>query len=500
MSDPVRDIVIAGGGLAGWYCAARLCHAMRGRALNVRVVRASAAGTAVDPLEVFCASTLSAAPVAHAELGIDERAFMRDCDATFKLATEYRGFGEPARNYFLPFGEIGARLEAVGFHQFIGRLMHAGREFSLDDFSVPSIAARHGRFAHPSRDPRSVLSTYEYAYHLDPEAYARFMRRFAENLGAVAVDEDLAGVDTADGATIRAITLADGTRLHADLFIDCSGARAVLLGEALQTPLQSWRAWLPCDAALVTRMPAPVDAPSYTRSLAQPDGWYWQVPLRSAVQAAMFYDSRALDGQTAQARAAAIFGAPSPGARQVQFENGMRHESWRGNCVAMGSAAAFLEPLAATGLRLIDDAVARLIGLFPDSRDMPLMAAEYNRLARAGYESARDFALLHHALSRRHDSAQSREPATPLPPSLSRRLELFRYRGRVLFQEDEIFEEAWWACACIGLGIRPQHFSIVAEQMTEDALLGQLSKIARLMRTAVDGMPMHRAYLREYLA
>ena len=500
MSEPVRDIVIAGGGLAGWYCAARLCHAMRGRALKVRVLRASAANAPVDPLEVFSASTVSATPVAHAELGIDERAFMRECDATFKLATEYRGFGGTSRSYFLPFGEIGARLEAVGFHQFISRLMHAGRELSLDDFSVPSIAARHGRFAHPSRDPRSVLSTYEYAYHLDTEAYTHFMRRFAENLGAVAVDQDLAGVDVADGATIRAVTLADGTRLEADLFIDCTGARAMLLGEALQTPFESWRAWLPCDAALVTRMPAPADAPSYTRALAQADGWCWQVPLRSSVQAAMFYDTRALDGQAAQARAAAFFGAPSPAARQVQFENGMRRESWRGNCVAMGSAAAFLEPLAATGLRLIDDAVARLVALFPDSRDMPLMAAEYNRLANAGYESARDFVLLHHALSRRDGSAQAREPAAPLPPSLSRRLELFRYRGRVLFQEDEIFEEAWWACACIGLGIRPRHFAILAEQMSEDALIGQLSKIARLMRTAVDGMPAHRAYLREYLA
>ena len=177
MSEGVRDILIAGGGLAGWYCAARLCHAMRGRALNVRVLRAAPAGAAVDPLEVFCSSTLSAVPLAHAELGIDERTFMRDCDATFKLATEYRGFDDASRGYFLPFGEIGARLEAVGFHQFIGRLMRGGREYSLDDFSVPAIAARHGRFAHPTRDPRSVLSTYEYAYHLDTQAYTRTAAR-----------------------------------------------------------------------------------------------------------------------------------------------------------------------------------------------------------------------------------------------------------------------------------------------------------------------------------
>jgi tryptophan halogenase len=198
--------------------------------------------------------------------------------------------------------------------------------------------------------------------------------------------------------------------------------------------------------------------------------------------------------EAAQAKAAAIFGAPAAAARQVQFENGMYRETWRGNCVAMGSSAGFLEPLAATGLRLIDEGVARLVGLFPDSSDMPLMATEYNRLLRAGYESARDFVLLHHALGPRGGAL------TAPPPSLSRRLELFRHRGRVLFQEDEIFEEAWWACACIGLGIRPQHFSILAEQMSEDELLGRLSKITRLMRAAVDGLPTHRAYLHEYLA
>ena len=491
MSEGVRNILIAGGGLAGWYCAARLCHAMRGRALNVRVLRAAPAGAAVDPLEVFCSSTLSAVPLAHAELGIDERMFMRDCDATFKLATEYRGFDDASRGYFLPFGEIGARLEAVGFHQFIGRLMRGGREYSLDDFSVPAIAARHGRFAHPTRDPRSVLSTYEYAYHLDTQSYARMLRAFAEKLGAVAVDEDLSRCDVADDGTIRALIAGDGTQLTADLFIDCTGARAALLGEALRTPFESWRAWLPCDAALVARRPAATDLPPCTLALAQDDGWIWQAPLRSGVETAAIFDSRAATREAAQTVAT----LPAP--REIRFENGMHREAWRGNCVAMGSAAGFVEPLASTGLRLIESEVSRFIELFPDRGGMPLVANEYNRVTGAAYDRARDFVLLHYVLSRRSGALWRDRPQ---PISLTHRLEMFRHRGSVVLHEDDIFEDAWFACACIGLGVRPAHFSILAEQMSEADLQARLAKITRVMQSAVEQLPTHRAYLQGYLA
>jgi tryptophan halogenase len=151
-------------------------------------------------------------------------------------------------------------------------------------------------------------------------------------------------------------------------------------------------------------------------------------------------------------------------------------------------------------LRLIDAEVARLITLFPDRGDMQLMAVEYNRAIGATYERARDFVLLHYLLSRRTDGALWRERAVPAPASLTQCLRLFRHRGRVVFHEDEIFEEAWWACACMGLGVRPEHFSILAEQMSEAEVLTQLAKIARLMRAGVDRLPAHRAYLEGYLA
>ena len=301
----IRQIVIVGGGLAGWYAAARLGHAMRGRRITLRVVHAAPSGAEPDPFDVFCSSTLPALHVAHAELGLDERAFMRECRATFKLATEYRGLTDPARSYMLPHGEIGARLEAVGFHQFISRLAHAGRALDIDEFSVPALAARLGRFAHPSQDVRTVLSTFEYAYHLDTQAYTRRLRALAQDLGAVAIDAELAGVELdADGTNIAALKLTDGQRLGGDLFIDCSGTRSALLGAALAVPFDSWQSWLPCDRAVVTSVAAFEPPAPFTRVAAEPGGWSWQVPLRDQLVQALIFDGKRVDADAVLNKAA----------------------------------------------------------------------------------------------------------------------------------------------------------------------------------------------------
>ena len=487
----IRNIVIVGGGLAGWFSAARLCHAMRGRKIQVRVVHAAPPGSEADPLDVLCGSTLPSIALPFAELGLDERDFMRATGATFKLATEYRDFGVARRAWMLPFGEIGARLEAVGFHQFISRLMLTGRDTDIDQFSVPALAARLGRFAHPSQDERSVLSTYEYAYHLDPQACTRMLRGFALKLGAVAVDAELAEVAcTEDGNRIASLKLTDGTKISGDFYIDCSGIRSALLGQALRVPFDDWSQWLPCDRAVQLRVPVSAPAPPFTSITALENGWWSRMPVRGAVDHTLAFDARTLEMEIARDMVAAQAGAGAK-PRELTFTNGRRRELWRGNCVAIGAAAGYLEPLVATGLRLIDDGISRLVALFPDDGSMQLMAREYNRTLSASYDGARDFAILHYLPGPR---------IAALPASLAHRVELFRYRGRVVLHDDEIFEEADWACTFIGLGERPGHYAILAAQMSEDEVLAQFAKIARLMQSAAQKLPAHQAYLDRYLA
>ena len=235
-----------------------------------------------------------------------------------------------------------------------------------------------------------MLSTYEYAYHLDTQAYTRMLRTLALRFGALAADGELAQVECdADGRNIQALTLADGNRISGDLFIDCSGSKAALLGAALGVPFESWQQWLPCDRAVVARVNALEPSAPCTRMTAETSGWSWQVPLRGKVEQAAFFE-----------RGVAADATRGPAqARTLSLANGRHRELWRGNCVALGAAAGFLEPLASTGLRLIDEGVSRLIALFPDRGSAALMAVEYNRTLGAMYDGARDFVLLHYLLS-----------------------------------------------------------------------------------------------------
>jgi tryptophan halogenase len=494
MSEPVREVVIAGGGLAGWYCAARLGHAMAGRQLRVRVLRAAPHGEDCDPLDALLASTLPSQVVAHEQMGIDERAFMRESGATFKLGTSFHGFSALKPSYVWPFGEVGARFEAIGFHHFVSRLKASGHSLDIDELSVPALAAELGRFAHPSPDPRSVLSTYEYAYHLDPQAYTRLLRGYAERRGVIGIEAGLADVELDASGRIAALHSGDGQRLEGDFFIDCTGMRSALLRQSLQVPFVGWAHWLSCDSAVLMRGKGSARPSPCTRVAAQPGGWVSEVPLRGGNEYALLFESARLSPEAAMQRLATGFAAASP-PRAVRFINGRLRELWRGNCVAVGAAAGFLEPLVGTGLRLIDEGIMRLVALFPDRGDNPRLAAEYNRLVGKSFDSARDFALMRYLIGRKEAM-----PVGDLPDTLASRFEMFRYRGRVMRNDDEMFEEADWASTFIGQGEYPSHQALLAGQASDADLLARIAKIARLMHTAVLQLPAHHAYLERYLA
>lgn len=493
MSDEIRNVVIAGGGLAGWFSAVRLAQGLRARRTQVSVVEAAPAGGEVDALDALCASTLPAQVLMHAQLGFDEREFMRGAGATFKLGTQFHDWAQPGASHVLPFGDIGARLEAVGFHQFLSRLFHAGQTPDIDDFSVAAQAIRQGRFAHPADDPRSVLSTFEYAHHLDIAGYTRLLRALAGRLGVQAIPGELRAVDRSpDGARIEALRLDGDRRVTGDLFLDCTGPRALLLGEALGVGFESWKQWLPCDRVLLADAPAADSAP-VTVARAHEGAWHCEVPLRGRVLHALLHASDRVPASAAEALLTNAVPGKAAAPRSHSLENGRRSDAWRGNCVAIGAAAGFLEPLGSTGLQLIDSGVARLLALFPDTTDLDLMAREYSRAIGAEYDGARDFVVLHHALGRTFRGGS-------MPDSLNYRRELFEHRGRVVLHDEEIFEEADWACAFIGLGVRPRRHALLADQPADAALNAQVAKISKLMRDAVQQMPPHRAYLERYLA
>src|SRR5690606_26410730 len=357
----IEHVVILGNGVAAWLAALSLRHFSKGR-IRVSVLQDPQA--AADP-ELECGPHAMPTLIElHRALAIDEREFMRATAATFKLGTRFAGWGGEGSDYFHPFGDTGATLEGIPFHQHWLRVL---KSEDLSQFSLGAVAARQARFVHPSPDPRSILSTLAYGYHFDPARYAGFIRARAETAGAVAIEGSLS--DTAlrasDGA-IEALVLEGGNRISADLYIDCSG-EGLLIGRTLQTPFEDWSAWLACDRALAGAHQTDDELAPYTTASAAEGGWLWQVPLQHRTERGYAYCSAHVSVERAleTLQSAAPNGGWMREPRVLRVKNGRRARFWTKNCVALGLAAGFLEPLEGTGLHLIHRGISRLTSLLP---------------------------------------------------------------------------------------------------------------------------------------
>ena len=491
---PLQHILIVGGGTAGWMTAAALAHKLAGLPIRISLVESEEIGT-VGVGE----ATVPHIRFFNSALGIDEAEFMRATKATFKLGIEFRNWGRIGDSYIHPFGAFGMAEDGVPFlHQWL-RARKAGLSHALEDFSLPVQAARRNRFAPPKQDPRSLYSTYSYAYQFDATLYGRFLRAFAEGLGVQRIEGRI--VDAAlDGASgfIQSVTLASGQTFGADLFVDCSGFRGLLIEQALSAGYESWQHWLPCDRAVAMPCESAEELTPYTRATALQAGWTWRIPLQHRVGNGHVYASAFIDdSQAEQALRDALEGAPLAEPNRLRFVPGKRHRQWIGNCVALGLAAGFIEPLESTSIHLVQLAIGKLLELLPFSGWDPLDAAEFNRAMDLEYERVRDFIILHYSATQRDDSPLWDHCRTMrVPDSLAHKLELFRDRGVVVNQRDGMFLEPSWIAVYLGQNIVPRKVDPLAERVAPERLSPRLSDMAGACRQAADSMPRHAAYLR----
>jgi tryptophan 7-halogenase len=496
----VRKVVIVGGGVAAWMSAASLVRAFAGQPLSIQVIEDSQA----RPESLDFSSEESALPAlraAHRLLGIDEAEFMRATNATFRLGTEFVDWNAIGQRWMHPCGEVGARLDTVAFHHHWLRVAkEEGAEF--ESFSLPAEAAKLGRFAHPAADPRSVLSTLSYAFHFDTALYARYLRRYAETRGVTRTEGAVSGVSLQGAAgLIESVVLENGERIEGDLFIDCSGFRSVLIEEALHIGYEDWTHWLPCDRAVaVASVSASVtELKPCTRTTARGSGWEWHIPLQDRIGSGYVYSSRYLsDDEAAATLASSPAGHASADPRLVKFTAGHRKKFWTGNCVAIGPAAGFLEPLASTTIHLIQSAVAKLLALFPDRSFASATIDEYNRLATVEYERIRDFLILHYCLSARDDTPFWRHVREmSLPPTLERKIGLFASRGRVVLYDDETFGESSWVSVFVGHGRWPKRVDPRAALVDANLTRERLRRMRVAIQQAAQAMPTHRVFMSE---
>ena len=486
---PVRRVVIAGGGTAGWMVAAALSRTL-GKNLEITLVESDEIGT-VGVGE----ATIPTLVTFHRLLDINEQEFMAATQATFKLGISFENWRQLDHKYIHSFGTTGTDHWTAGFQHFWlkGRERKLARDYG--DYCLELRASLENKFAHL---PRGGMN---YAFHMDASLYAKYLRRFSEGFGARRVEGKIVEVVAdAQRKTIQALRLDSGALIEGDLFIDCTGFRGLLIAQTLGAEWEDWSQWLHCDTAIALQTASTGEPVPYTRSIARDAGWQWRIPLQHRVGNGIVYGSRFIDEEHARRTLLEnVQGERLTEPRLIRFRPGQRRDTWRGNCVAMGLASGFLEPIESTSIHLIQRGVIRLLQLFPAAGINPSDVAEYNQQTRAEIEHIRDFIILHYHVNERTDSAFWRAcREMDIPASLRHRIELFRESARVFRIPNELFAENSWIQVMLGQGIVPRQHHPSADLMGDEELTAFLENIRRNIDQTVSRLPTHQAYLSTY--
>ena len=491
MSEPYakRRIVVAGGGTAGWMAAAALARTM-GDAIELTLVESEAIGT-VGVGE----STIPPVVTFNRVLGISEAEFMRATSATFKLGIEFTDWKVLGEKYFHSFGVTGRDHWSAGFQHFWMHGLARGHQAGYDDYCLELNAAYAGKFVHL---PDNRVN---YAYHLDATRYARFLRQLAEADGAVRVEGKIAEValDPASG-NIAALVLDSGRRIEGDLFLDCTGFRALLIEGALHVGYDDWTHYLPCDAAIAVQTASVRPPIPYTRAIAHDSGWQWRIPLQHRQGNGIVYCSRYLEREAALERLlSSIEGDRLTEPNMLRFVTGARRKQWHRNCIAVGLSGGFLEPLESTSIYLIQAAISALVELFPEREISPVDRDEFNRLIDLEYDRIRDFLILHYHATERDDTPFWNYCRNmPIPATLEERLAIYRENARLYRHDNELFSETSWFAVMHGQNITPSRYHPIADLLPAAELEARMAKMADMTRNCLRAMPTHQQFIDRY--
>ncbi|HEX8485916.1 tryptophan halogenase family protein [Sphingomonas sp.] len=495
MTDPHRrSVVIVGGGTAGWMAAAAFARFLP-RGTHIALVESEAIGT-VGVGE----ATIPQLRLFNASLGIDEDAFLRATQGTFKLGIQFDGWSSAGGSYIHAFGTIGRGWGLVPFHHYWLRHLQEGGTSSLWDYSASAQAAAKGRFARDPGRPELPSGT-AWAFHFDAGLYAAFLRRHAEAAGVVRHEGQVCMVERGDDGDIASVTLDDGRIVAGDFFVDCSGFRGLLIEEALHAGYDDWSAYLPCDRALAVPCETTRPLTPFTRATAREAGWQWRIPLQHRTGNGLVYSSEFLsDDRAAELLLAGLDGKPLADPRPLRFVTGKRRRVWVSNCVALGLAAGFMEPLESTSIHLIQSGIARLLDYWPGDRIDETDVADFNRRTDAEWLAIRDFLVLHYYANGRAEPFWQARRAAAIPETVAERIALFRANGRIGSHPDSLFTGVGWLQVMIGQGIAPAGYHALADVLPAAELANFLSLSARHAAHVADKMPTHEAFIAAHCA
>ncbi len=497
MVQRIDKVVIVGGGSAGWMAAAVLARAM-GPLLEIELIESDAI-----PIVGVGEATIPQIHLVNRFLGFDEDEFIRRTQASFKLGISFEGWGPPGERYIHAFGDIGLPLGMQPFSQYWLKSRAGGGASSLWDYSLNARAAYAGKFDRIAKVGETRLDGIKYAFHFDATLYARFLSDFAQERGVRRTEGRVVDVKLrSDDGFIESLQLENGAMISGDLFLDCTGFRALLIEGALQTGYEDWSAYLPCDRAVAVPSTAGGPMRPYTQSLARPAGWQWRIPLQHRTGNGHVYCSAHMSDDEATALLLDhLEGEALAEPRVIRFTTGRRRRFWSRNCIALGLAAGFMEPLESTAIYLVQAGISRLLGLFPDKACAPARVDEYNRQTVFEYERIRDFLVLHYKAAQRTDSAFWRACThMDIPQTLAHKIALFEQTGLVLREGQELFTEPGWLQVMTGQHIAAKSYHPQADLVPPQQLDGVLADLRKLIGQTVQAMPTHQDFIRQHCA
>ena len=492
----IERVVIVGGGTAGWMAAAALAKVLGSRGPGIVLVESEAIGTVgvgeatIPPITLF-----------NKLLGIDEDEFIRETRATFKLGIEFTDWLRVGHSYLHSFGLFGADMNGIAFTHYMLRAQAEGLSLDRDWFNAEAQAAHLGKFGRTPPGAPPTMPRVNYAFQFDAGLYAAYLRRFAEGLGVVRAEGKIVAVTRA-GDGIASATLDDGRQIAGDFFIDCSGFRGLLIEETLGAGYHDWSEWLPANRAIAVPSKRLAVLPPLTSTIARSAGWQWRIPLQHRTGNGYVFSDAFISEDAAMAELMAKLPTEATGEpRVLRFTAGYRRRHWVGNCLALGLASGFLEPLESTSIHLVQAGLAKLLALFPQGDNDPALAERYNSEMAALYEGIRDFIVAHYALTEREDTDfwRSRR-AMALPDSLQARLHRFRSRGEVGAGGMELFRDSNWFAILDGQGLNPQGYHPVADAMPPELLRERLGQVRAAIDRRVAGLPSHEEALAAIVA
>jgi tryptophan halogenase len=485
----VKRVVIAGGGTAGWIAAAALVKQL-GPLLDITLVESDEIGT-VGVGE----STIPTSRRFHQLLGLDEATFMRETQASFKLGISFENWTREGERYFHSFGQIGRQASWMAdFHHFWLEAQAQGLGGSLADYSLETQAAQ-GQRVEAGPDTRA-----QYAYHLDATRYARFLRRLSEPAGVRRVEGKIARVEQApETGFLTALVLESGERIEGDLFLDCTGFRALLTEGTLQTGFEDWGRWISTDSAFAVQTEATASPIPYTRAIAHQAGWRWKIPLQHRVGNGLVFCSEFLSPDAVRQQLLdAVEGKPLTEPRLIRYRTGQRRKTWNKNCIALGLSSGFIEPLESTSIHLIKTAVTRLIQTFPFAGIGAAQVERFNAQSRHEMEAVRDFIILHYHLNARDEPFWARCRTMDIPDSLAARIALFQESAQAYQASDDLFRVDSWVQVLLGQGVTPRGHHQLARMMKAGELDQALSGIRASVAHTAREMPSHADTLARY--